>query len=80
MKYLILRGIFKSRRYNKFVFEKPVCIKNKYIDRTVYNPVEVKDQIEESWPRNLSDKEDSIEMTSDFSLHNNKPVPLLKVF
>jgi hypothetical protein len=79
MKHLILRGSFNSHRYNKFVFEKTnMHKKNKYIDQTVYKLVEVKNQTVESWPRKLSDKDDSIEMISDFSRRNNKLAPFVK--
>jgi hypothetical protein len=71
MKHLILRGIFNSHRYNIFVFEYPVCIKNKYIYIIVYTPEEIKDQTTESWPKKLSNKEDNMEMTANFSRRNN---------
>lgn len=67
MKHLILRGSFKSHRCNKFVFEKPVCIKIHWNG--------VNGHIAESWSQKLSDKDNKKEITSDFSLRNNKLAP-----
>jgi hypothetical protein len=46
-----------------------------YIDRTVYIPVEVRNQTVESYPIKLADKVEIIKITSDFSLRSNKPAP-----